>query len=86
MASSTGFQIQVLVKLATIIENQQEMLSLQRRMATNQGSIEDWDDVLPEPAKTDQQLQDLCDRLSNEQNYKKQLVCITGTEQLIIKC
>ncbi|RXM31529.1 hypothetical protein EOD39_6896 [Acipenser ruthenus] len=67
------FQVRMLIRLDQILENQSEQMSLLRRLVTRQGSLHDMEDVLPEPVNTEQQLLALCDRISKEQTFTKQL-------------
>ncbi|MGH0127194.1 UNVERIFIED_CONTAM: hypothetical protein FKN15_051311 [Acipenser sinensis] len=57
--------------------HQSEQMSLLLKLVTRQGSLDDMEDVLPEPVNTEQQLLALCDRIFKEQTFNKQLVCIT---------
>ncbi|MGH0173397.1 UNVERIFIED_CONTAM: hypothetical protein FKN15_070819 [Acipenser sinensis] len=74
LPQQADFQVRVLMRLDQILENQSEQMSLLQRLVTRQDSLHDMEDVLPEPVNTEQQLLALCDRISKEQTFSKQLI------------
>uniref|UniRef100_UPI00359017EE uncharacterized protein isoform X2 n=2 Tax=Myxine glutinosa TaxID=7769 RepID=UPI00359017EE len=70
---SESFQVRVLMKLDNLLEDQIYQKSLLRMLVTNQDYLNEIEDLLPEPLNSEKQLLALCDRISKEQSFKKNM-------------
>ena len=65
------------MKLDKILENKSEQMKPLWKLVTEQDCQDDTDDVLPEHVNTKQQPLAVCDRISKEQTFRNQFVCLT---------
>lgn len=77
MIIETGFQFRVLMKLDKIIQNQSEEITLLKKLVITTGAanVDGNEDVLPAPVDGEEQLLALCEKVTKEQLFRKQLVC-----------
>lgn len=71
--------VQLKIKVQTLLENQGEILHLLRRMSANSldgGEPVDIEDLIPQPLRTKHELQELCDKLEQDDTYRGKMVTI----------
>ncbi|XP_060755368.1 uncharacterized protein LOC132866568 [Neoarius graeffei] len=69
--------VQLKIKVQTLLENQGEILHLHRRMSANSldgGEPVEIEDLIPQPLCTKHELQELCDKLEQDDTYRGKMI------------